>query len=108
MEPNAIEHRDGGQGVDRCRARETRSSRTCARTFCAKKERHSHRVELDSRRVETLPREAGGFEGGFNYEEEFRREDEESDVQREEESYTMSYLAKKSACLRWRLDASCC
>ena len=108
MEPNAIEHREDGEGADRCRTRETRSSHTCAWTFNAKKEELSRGIELDSHRVETPRRKEDRLEGGIDHEEEFGSEDEEPDLQREEESYTMSYLTKKSACLRWRLDASCC
>ena len=33
---------------------------------------------------------------------------EEGWLQNETESCPISYLAKKIACLRWRLDASCC
>lgn len=39
---------------------------------------------------------------------EIERDEEEEDFQNEIESWPLSYLQKKSACLRWRLDASCC
>ena len=37
-----------------------------------------------------------------------KHDNEEEGFQNEIESWPISYLRKKSACLRWRLDASCC
>lgn len=103
MESPEVKRRQVRRNPDRCRAGEARSTRARAWALCAKEGRIPHHDCRDTHHFEARPHHAFQFEDrliGFNEEEKFRRRVQEPTLPNEEESYTMSYLTKKSACLR--------
>ena len=96
MEPSTVEHRETRCSSDGRRARETRSAHASARTLREKKSRFTRHFEAC--RSETF--QFKNIRIDFNEEEKFRRNIPEPGIPNEEESYTISFLTKKSACLR--------
>jgi hypothetical protein len=106
VEPSVIEWAEAAQFACRGGAGEACAQYACAWQRVARQVWLTCNDEIDSRsccRFKPHFRKACEHKSSRIYadnEEEFEREDDEHSIQKETESYTMSYLAKKSACHR--------
>ena len=111
MESFVIECREAREFARGCGTRKARAGYTCAQQSVAKQEGLSCRGTPCSCRFYACERKSFSFEVHFvrnDNEEKSRCAKAKIDIQNEMKSCPTSYPMKKIACLRWRVDASCC
>src|SRR5258705_4497838 len=111
MESFVTERRQAGEFACSCTTGEPCTGYPCAQQSVTRQEDLSCRDSPYSCGFLACRRETCTFKVRFFFEgNEQKSGDTEAkiDIQNEMKSCPTSYLMKKIACLRWRLDASCC